>query len=75
MKGRAKVLLIGGLGGMLVGVIGAYLYLRSIGATGAVQGDDRSDPAPLAPMNLFRLGLSIVGILRQIAALGRAAPS
>ena len=66
MKGRARVLLIGGLSGALVGLIGAWLYLRS------VQSVRRSDPALPAPAQLVRLGLSIVGVLRQIAALDRA---
>lgn len=67
MKGRARVLLIGGLSGALVGLIGAWLYLRS------AQSNRRSDAAPPSSAELVRLGFSIVGVLRQIAALGRAA--
>ncbi len=65
MRGRARVFLIGGLSGALVGLIGAWLYLRS------AQSTCRSDRPFPAPAELFRLSLSIVAVLRQIAALGQ----
>jgi len=67
MSIRSRALLIGGLGGALVGLIGAWFYLRS------AQSDGRSDGAWPPPAKLMRLSLSIVGIVRQIAALGRMA--
>ena len=66
MKGRARVFLISGLSGALVGLIGAWLYLRS------VQSSRRSDRPLPEPAELIRLGLSIVGILRQIVGPGLA---
>jgi hypothetical protein len=65
MSARSRAFLIGGLGGALVGLIGARFYLRSARRHG------RSGGAPPAPTELIKLGLSMVGILRQIAALGR----
>jgi hypothetical protein len=59
-------LLTGTLGSALVGPIGAWFYL------GNTPRDSRSDCALSTAMVLTRLALSIVGILRQIAALGRA---
>lgn len=66
MKGRARVMLVGGLSGALVGLIGAWLYLRT------VQSNRRSDPALPTPAELIKLGLSVVGVLRQVTDLGRA---
>ncbi|MEA3345411.1 MAG: hypothetical protein U9Q78_04090 [Chloroflexota bacterium] len=60
MKRRARTLLIGGLSGALVGLIGAWLYLQN------TQDENRSKL-----VDLFRLGISIVGVLRQVASLGR----
>jgi hypothetical protein len=65
MSNRSRALLIGSLGGALVGFIGAWFYLRSAGS------DDRTDGIRPSPVELLRLGLSIVGIVRQITALGR----
>jgi len=65
MKGRVRILILGGLCGALVGLIGAYLYLRNL-------RDDRGcDPTQPSLADLARLVLSIMRTLRQIAALGR----
>ena len=64
MKGRARMLLVSGLAGALVGLMGAWLYMRM------VRSDGRSGQS--GPAELIRLGLSIVRVLRQIVALSRA---
>lgn len=64
MKHRARVLLIGGLTGALLGLVGAWLYVRMVRSNG------RSGQT--APAELIRLGLSVAGVLRQIVALSRA---
>ena len=66
MKDRARVLLIGTIGGAPVGLIGAWFYLQ------APQSNHRSGRALPKPARLIRLGLSAVGVVHQIAALGRA---
>jgi hypothetical protein len=66
MSDRGRVLLIGGLSGALIGLAGAWLYLRS------ARSHSHSAMALPGPTELVKLGFSIVGILRQIAALGRA---
>jgi hypothetical protein len=64
MTNRQRALLIGGIGGALVGLLGSRLFLRS------TQEEDRSDcPVPVA-RELINLALSIVSILRHVAAMG-----
>jgi hypothetical protein len=65
MNSRGRILLIGGLGGALIGLAGAWLYLQS------AQRDGKPDLTLPTPADMARLGLSIVGVLRQIAVLGR----
>jgi hypothetical protein len=65
MKGRARVVLIGGVGGLVIGLVGAWLYLRS------AQEDDGTELELPRPADLARLGFSIAVVLRQIRALGR----
>jgi hypothetical protein len=67
MRDRGRALLIGGLTGALLGLVGAWLYLRS---AHTIRRSDRPLPAPA---DLIKLGLAILGILRQISVLGRAA--
>jgi len=65
MRGRVGVWLIGGLGGALLGLLGAWLYLRM-----ARPGRQSPSDSPRVA-DVVRLVLSIVGVLRQIVALGR----
>lgn len=63
MSIRTRALLTCRPSGAFVGLIGARFYPRS------VQRSRREDGIRLAPVDLIKLGLAIVGILRQIAAL------
>ena len=64
---KTKLMLFGGIGGALVGVGAAYLYVRSVEAE---QGGTALAPRPVKPTAAVSVGLSILGLLRQIASLG-----
>ena len=64
MNSKTQSLLIGGLIGALIGVLAGYLYFNS-----NVQVDEEGAEkleAP-APVTSLKLGLSMLGVLRQIA--------
>ncbi len=54
--------------GLVAGVLGAYLYNRA-----AEEDADRNGgkPAPIQTGQLIALGLAALGILRQIAEMGK----
>jgi hypothetical protein len=66
MTNQQRTLLIGGIVGALVGLLGAWLFVRS------TRGEDRSDRPVPAARELFSLVLSVVGVLRHVAAMVRA---
>jgi hypothetical protein len=67
MDWKTKLLLFGGIAGALVGVGAAYLYLRSVEAE---QGSTVVSPRRVKPTAAVSVGLSVLGLLRQIANLG-----
>jgi hypothetical protein len=64
---KTKLMLLGGIAGALVGVGAAYLYVRSVDAD---QGGQALAPRPVKPTAAVSVGLSVLGLLRQIASLG-----
>lgn len=58
---RAKTLLAGGAAGALLGVVAAFVYVKSV--------EDRAEGPDLDPAGAVAIGLSVLGVLRQIAAL------
>jgi hypothetical protein len=64
---KTKMMLLGGIAGALVGVGAAYLYVRSVDAE---QGGQALAPRPVKPTAAVSVGLSVLGLLRQIASLG-----
>ena len=60
-------MLLGGIAGALIGVGAAYLYVRSVDAE---QGGLALTPRPVKPTAAVSVGLSVLGLLRQIANLG-----
>jgi hypothetical protein len=67
MDWKTKLLLFGGIAGALVGAGAAYLYVRSVEAE---QGSTALSPRPVKPAAAVSVGLSVLGLLRQIASLG-----
>jgi hypothetical protein len=75
MSSRTRALIIGGVAGAALGVTAALLFMRSIeeeqealaveGAEGAVA------PRTIGVGQVVRLGVSILGVLRQIVDLGQ----
>ncbi|MDF1514406.1 MAG: hypothetical protein P1S60_11410 [Anaerolineae bacterium] len=64
MNSKTKSLLFGGLIGALIGAVAGWLYYNSnveVSEEGAEQLD-----AP-SPLNALKLGLVMLGVLRQIA--------
>lgn len=59
---RPKVLIIGAVIGAVIGLGGAYLFMQQAERTG-------SRPS-ISPGDGVRLGLLVLGLLRQVAALG-----
>ena len=64
MNSRNKALIIGGLVGSVLGVLAAWLYIR------APREEEAVSPQAIPPGKMFRLGLSIMEVLRQVATLG-----
>ena len=64
MNSRNKTLIIGGLVGSALGVLAAWLYIRTPREEEAVLSQ------AIPPGKMFRLGLSIMEVLRQVATLG-----
>ena len=53
--------------GLVAGVVGAYLYNRAA----EEDADQNGKPAPVQTGQLIALGLTALGLLRQIAELGK----
>jgi hypothetical protein len=64
---RARALLMGGLLGSVLGLLSAYLYIRSAedmyGGEGPPEGPQTKDA--------LKLGVSLLGIIRTITEWGR----
>ena len=59
---RTKAFIVGGVVGALLGVGAAYIYINAA---------EQSDEAPeLSPGTAVTIGLSLLALLRQVAAIG-----
>ena len=61
MDWRVRAFVIGGMVGVFFGLASAYIYVRSVEKRGA--------PPELAPSDAVGLGLTALGLLRQIASI------
>ena len=76
MGSRTRALIIGGVAGAALGVAAVWLFMRSVeeeqealAVEGAVEG--AVAPRSIGVGQVVRLGVSILGVLRQIVDLGR----
>ncbi|MBN2306292.1 MAG: hypothetical protein JXQ72_17550 [Anaerolineae bacterium] len=61
---KSSTLLVGGLTGLVVGLLAAYLYVRA--------AEENGDPAPkkIKTMDMMGLAVTLLSIVRQITDLG-----
>jgi hypothetical protein len=64
MNSRSKTLIIGGLVGSAVGVLAAWLYIRT------AREEEAAPPQDIPTGKMVRLGLSVMEVLRQVTTLG-----
>ena len=65
MNWKTKSYLIGAIGGLLLGLVSAYLYAR------ATEENMKSDhPDKVKTTDLMKLTLALLALVRQIAELG-----
>ncbi|RLC91735.1 MAG: hypothetical protein DRI77_13565 [Chloroflexi bacterium] len=69
MNTRTKVFVIGGLAGALLGLLAAWLYVREAESAGVDL--DTETGAEITPRTGLQVGLGVLGVLRQVANLGR----
>ena len=73
MKVQQKVLIIGGLVGALVGLGAAFLYLKANEARiAAIEAGEAESLGRVKPGEALSVGLSVIGLLRQIVGLGQS---
>ncbi len=71
MKIQQKVLLIGGIGGLLLGLAAAFLYLRANeDKLVAIEAGDEASLRKITPVEGISVGMTIIGLLKQIVSLG-----
>jgi hypothetical protein len=61
---KMGVFIIGGLIGLLAGLVAAYFFARVTEETGS------SGPARLKTMDMIKLAVSVLGLVRQVTDLG-----
>ena len=75
MGSRMRALIIGGVAGAALGVAAAWLFMRSVEEEEALAieagGEEAVAPRTIGVGPVMRLGVSILGVLRQIVDLGR----
>lgn len=74
MSSRVKSLIIGGVAGAALGVAAAWLFMRSVEEEALAMeeaGEGAVAPRSIGVGSVVRLGVSILGVLRQILELGR----
>lgn len=69
MSTRTKIIFFGGLAGAFVGLLAAWLYVREAESAGVDL--DEGAGAEITPRTGLQVGLGVLGVLRQIANLGR----
>lgn len=68
LERKTRVLLLGVGFGALVGLVSSYLYTR---AAEEADGADAATPRPVSTGQLLAIVLAILGLVRQVAELGK----
>ena len=72
MKLEHKVLVAGGIAGLLIGLAAAFLYIKANESQiAAVDAGETDEMNKVSPGEAMTVGLSLLGLLRQIANLGQ----
>ena len=72
MKLEQKILVAGGFAGLLIGLAAAFLYLKANESQiAAVEAGEADEVNKVSPGEAMTVGLSLLGVLRQIANLGQ----
>ncbi len=76
MGSQTKALIIGGVAGAALGVAAAWLFVRSVEEEQEALAIEGAGEGAVAPRSIgvgpvVRVGVSILGVLRQIVDLGR----
>ena len=72
MSVRQRALLIGGVAGALIGVAAAFLYVKANEERiAAVEAGSGGSAIRITPASGLAIGLSVIGLLRQIVGLGK----
>ena len=72
MKLEQKVLIAGGVAGLLIGLAAALLYIKANESQiAAVEAGEADEVKKVSPGEAMTVGLSLLGLLRQIANLGQ----
>jgi hypothetical protein len=72
VKFQQKVLLAGGIAGALVGLAAAFLYIKANEPQiAALENGEDDAVSKVSPGEAMTVGLSLLGLLRQIANLGQ----
>lgn len=67
MNNRTKIFVFGGLAGVFLGLLAAWLYVREAESAGVDLAEESG--AEITPRHGLQIGLGILGVLRQIADL------
>ena len=71
MQIRHKVLLMGGVAGLLMGLAAAFLYLKANEEQIiAAQAGETEALTKITPVEGISVGMTVIGLLKQIVSLG-----
>ena len=71
MKIEQKVLLFGGLAGLLIGLAAAFLYLKNNeDRIAAAKAGDEDALSKITPVQGISVGMTVIGLVKQIVSLG-----
>lgn len=72
MKFEHKTLIAGSIAGALIGLAAAFLYIKANETQiAAVESGEAEQVGEISPGEAMTVGLSLIGLLRQIVTLGQ----